>query len=254
MEKKKRFTIFVCIVLCYSLLPLTTRAQSSAEVTLFSQGSINYPPLPTPSPTPTPTPSSPNLAPIPDGWYLTYGSGPQIIFLDASVAHNGNPSIRIEAHVEGVDVNHYRECDSHSFSVKAGDHIVFKIWIKTGHSTLGQDGVIGNGAIFGVDFYSKTHRLHEHSSDASGSFTDPDFWTYLDDAGQYVPFNSDWSYRQLDFYVPNQVLDDTTGQLATEPIVAIIPWIQAASYITPPNHAQDQGTAWFADAELYINP
>jgi hypothetical protein len=221
---------------------------------MFSQGSITY------------SPSNVNLAVIPDDWGqyaifgdVVYGRDPQIIHVDPTVLHNGNVSIRIDAHQEGVDSNRYREVDTDFIPVKPGDHIVFKVWIKTGHSTLGQDGVSGNGGVIMFDYYSATHRLHEHSSDVPRSDVESwDKWnTHLDDPGVYVPFNSDWTLRTLDTIVPTQVMDDTTGQLATEPIAGIICVMQGSGYIvtvggTP--YLQDQGIVWFADAELYINP
>jgi len=216
---------------------------------MFSQGSITY------------LPSNVNLAVIPDDWGqyeifgdVVYGGGPQITHVDSSVLHNGDVSIRIDAHQEGVDLNNYREADGDFIQVKPGDHIVFSVWVKTGHSTLGQDGVYGNGGLILFDYYSATHRLHEHSSDNPRNDWDPTWTTYLDDPTIYVPFNSDWALRTLDAVVPSQVFDETTGQLATEPIVGIIPVLQASGYIVPPNYEQDQGQVWFADAVLYINP
>lgn len=279
---EKFLVLTVCMMLCYCLIPSNARADTPTQTVISSQGIIDYPDYPTPTATPavtapptptvtpspssspsptatgtpTPTPSAStavNLAPIPSSWEMSYGSGTQIIFYDTTVTHNGSPSIRIEAHTS-ADINKYRECDGYALSVSPGDHVVMKVWVKTGHSTLGQDGVIGNGAIFGVDLYCSTHRLREVSSSDPDAFTDSGFWTYIDDSYQYVPFNSDWSYRELDFIVPSQVYDESTGSLSTEAIIALIPWVQGSSYITPPNHAQDQGVAWFSDIEIYINP
>jgi hypothetical protein len=249
MEKRKCLAFLFCLILCYSLFQHTARAQSSSQASIFSQGSITY------------SPSNVNLAVIPDDWgdYLLYGrvvydGEPQITHVDSSVLHNGHVSIRIDAHQAGVDPNTYREVNGDFIPVKPGDHIVFTVWVKTGHSTLGQDGMYGNGGLILFDYYSATHRLHEHSSDNPRDDWDPTWTTYLNDPTRYVPFNSDWTLRIIDTIVPSQVLDETTGQLATEPIVGIIPILQASGYIVPPNYSQDQGQVWFADAELYINP
>jgi hypothetical protein len=69
-----------------------------------------------------------NLAVIPQDWELTFGPGPQIIYLDYSVFRtSGNPSIRLEAHT-AADVNTARECDGRWYPAKPGDHIVAKCW------------------------------------------------------------------------------------------------------------------------------
>lgn len=206
---------------------------------------------------------SQNLAKLPEKWGqypifgdVKYDGDPQIIHVDYAVLHNGEPSIRIDAHVPGVDQNNYREVNADFIPCKPGDHVIFKAWVKTGHSTLGQDGVYGNGGLILFDYYSATHRLHEHSSD--NPLSDVQGWdkwnTYINDPARYVPYNSDWVLRTLETIVPSQVLDDNTQQLAIEPIVGIIPCFVAGSHVVGPDKLQDQGTVWFADAELYINP
>lgn len=205
-----------------------------------------------------------NLGVIPTHWgdYATEGkfvylTDPQIIFYDTDVTHNSDPSIRIEAHQDGVDVNSFRECDlSSGISIVEGDHIYMEVYVKTGESTLGQNGVVGNGAIFGVDLYggSPLHRMREVSSSNSECFLDSDWWTYLDDPTQYTPFNSDWTLKTLDFIVPDEVYDEDTHEVSTGPIVAMIPWVMGASYITMPGYQQDQGWAWFSDIKIYVNP
>lgn len=207
-----------------------------------------------------------NLAVIPDRWgqywidgVVKYNGDPQIVHLDRAVLHNGNPSIRIDAHAEGVDPNRYREVNMPNTKVKAGDHIVFKVWVKTGHSTLGQDGKSGNGGVMLFDYYGASGRLCEHSSDNPRNDVEPwQTWqTYINDPTRYVPFNSDWTLRTLDTIVPAVLFDDKTGQLATEPVTGIVPVLQASGYIVSLPHQynlQDEGQVWFADAELYINP
>jgi hypothetical protein len=206
-----------------------------------------------------------NLARIPDDWGqykifgdVKYDGDPQITHVDLNMLHNGHPSIRVDAHQEGIDPNHWREVNTELIPVKPGDHIVFKCWVKTGHSTLGQDGKVPSSVIILFDYYGASGRLREHSSDNPRNDIDPKWQTQYDDPQQYVPMNSDWTLRTLDTIVPAQVLDDRTGQLATEPITGIIACLVAGSYVVDNpaggDKLQDEGPVWFADAELYINP
>lgn len=230
-----------------------------AQINISSQGSIYYPPEPETEP-------NVNLAHIPDAWghydgtTVYYSDGPQIVFVDNSVTHNGNPSIRIDPHVEGVDKNKYREVNLGYIPVQPGDHIVFKVWIKTGHSTLDDDANYGNGGIMLFDYHGANGRLSEHSSDNPRCDVEPyQTWTtYLNDPSRYVPFNSDWTLRTLDTIVPDFVIDDKSivdaNTFSFAVPTGIYPVFQASGYIVEPNLQQDQGVVWFADAELYINP
>jgi len=202
-------------------------------------------------------PTANNLAPIPGGWGMLYGSGPQITSYDYSVTHNGHVSIRVDAHVQGVDINYWREVNTKQIiPVSPGDHIVFKVWVKTGPSTIGKDCIYPSSVVVGFDYYSATHRLREHSSDNPRCDIDPTWQTQYDDPGVFIPMNSDWILRILDTIVPTQVWDDSIGRLATEPIIGIIGILVAGSYTNWVNgvQVQDEGQVWFADAELYINP
>ena len=123
--------------------------------------------------------------------------------------------------------------------------------MKTGHSTLGQDGVKNNGAIINWDWYGASGRLHDHSSN------NPYYDTTMDSAqakGESVgiPFNTDWTLLTLDCIVPNQVHNDETGGVGTPTGFVLCPCV---SWYNPATGGRiDDGTAWFADAELYINP
>lgn len=192
--------------------------------------------------------------PSPTGWGWYQKPSDIIYFDDFNVLHTGHPSIRIEPHVEGVDGNRWRELNTAWIPVKVGDHIVFKVWVKTGHSTLGNDGQQVSGVLIIFDYYGASGRLWEHSSDNPRNDVDPTFQTQYDDPARYVPMNSDWTLQTLDTIVPSQVLDAKTGQLATEPVTGIIPCLVAGSYVVGSDHLQDEGQVWFADAELYINP
>lgn len=194
-----------------------------------------------------------NLVPCPAGWYF-HPENPNVQ-VDNEVLHNGHESIRIGPHIEGIDTNVYRECWAHGIYVKPGDHVVFKVWIKTGPSTMGKDGVYGWGAAAIIDFRTADWMLvFEHSSDDPRSLTDPNWNTRRDDPGRFVPFNSNWTLRQLDFIIPDTVPDayhDWNNRVVVDSItpdvgvgypVSLEPWVG------------DQGLVWFADSELYINP
>jgi hypothetical protein len=190
-----------------------------------------------------------NLAPIPNAWggysqtgYLHYMTGPQIIFLDTTFTHNGHPSIRIERHVEGIDMNHARECDGTRYNVKAGDHIVAKCWIKTGASGYG-DTNIYSGARTGIDLYHDSYNLGGEGVSLP-----------LSDADWYVHWGSNWTLRTIDFVVPSDYFTyDYNTEQTISPVQAnsFCFWIQVWSSTYG---ATDPGLAWFADAELYINP
>jgi len=238
MEKRKCLTFLFCLILCYSLFQHTARAQSSSQISISSQGSITY------------SPSNVNLAVIPDDWRLTYKSGPQIIFLDYDVVRTaGKPSIRLEPHVDGVDVNIARECDSIEITVKPGDHIVAKCWMKTTASGFG-DTDPSSGARIGLD-------LCDHHGG--------DFILYCiyrtypnaaqDEPDQYVHWgNSNWVQRTIDFVVPYEYFtyDYLSGKtISPRQVSSITLWMQVWSSTYG---STDPGLAWFADAELYINP
>ena len=247
MEKMRLIVILTIIIIGCCLFPRGVSAQSSSENILSSQGSIIYPesptPTPTPSPTPTPTPSPINLAVIPDDWSLTYGGGPQIIHLDYSVTHNGQVAIRLDPHVDGVDVNTARECDGTWYTVKPGDHIVAKCWIRTDSAAYQGSYPEYCGARIGVDLYAPK---------GDGTIRPVD--SYPHDGQEHIDSmvnwgTTVWTQKTWDFTIPTTVYTKSTSG---EPITAtqvthIVMWIQAL----PTTFV---GKAWFADAELYINP
>jgi hypothetical protein len=62
----------------------------------------------------------------------------------------------------------------------------------------------------------------------------------------FVPWNTiGWTQRTLDFIVPNTVYAESNRAPHTP--TSIIMWIQVLG-------TTDNANAWFADAELYINP
>ena len=243
MEKRECLAFLFCLILCYSLFQPTARAQSSSQISLSSQGSITYSPL------------NVNLAVIPDDWgqynlfgRVVYSQDPQIIFLDNSVTHNGHVSIRLEPHTVN-DVNFAREVDCEWYNVKPGDHIVAKCWMKIDNlpGYLGLDPndlSTWKGARIGIDFYGANGYINGVSG-PHGTLPQPD----ADIMANYVPWGTEgWVQRTIEFYVPSTVpIDPYYREGNPEVPTSIVMWMQ----VTNPT---DSANAWFADAELYINP
>jgi len=245
--KKECLAFLFCLILCYSLFQNIVRAQSSSHFNISSQGSINY------------TPSNVNLAVIPYDPSLPYDNGwgdykgnivwmsgkPQLCFLDNNIVRTaGKPSIRLEPNFNGCP-NSARECDGAWFSIKPGDHIVAKCWMRvlTGPSTYGYPYC---GARIGIDF---------DGYDGDGKYVILDaaqFWSdyYGGDFSKgYVQDSNGgaWQQRIIDIVVPA-----TVGDTLNRPCVpdTMVLWVQGAPWIINPTASN----VWFADAELYINP
>jgi hypothetical protein len=187
-----------------------------------------------------------NLAVIPDDWGLTYGSGPQIIFLDYSVVRTaGKPSIRLESHTS-ADVNTARECDGTWYSCKPGDHIVAKCWIKTDSNTPAENANPYHGARIGIDFYVPMgDGVHIGIEFSRPNDSDP--------LSVAVPWNTPtWTLRTWDLVVPSTIYTKAWDgtPIPPTPITQFVLWMQGIQL----NDGTAKGNAWFADAELYINP
>ena len=205
-------------------------------------------PSPSSSPTPTPSPTTGNLARIPEDFPLTYSwlSPPSIAFIDYKVVRTeGRPSLRLEKHVEGVDKNKNREIDGKWYQVEPGDHIVASCWIKIDPLPAGYTRYPHQGARIGIDLYAGSAIVTTYR------------WLHLgsDDRAWYVPFGtSGWVYRKMDFTVPSDFYTyDLLHKVNIPPaqIENMVLWFQVWS-------TEYGGTipanAWFAEAELYINP
>lgn len=203
-----------------------------------------------------------NLAVVPDDWRIgeTWNAP---TFLEANTAywHNGHQSIRME---KGTDATKSREIlcadktqNDWSIRVKPGDHIVFKVWMKTAASTIG-DTTPGSGIRLGIDFYDGTGSITGIQS-PDGSPPTLNGNNVVFPANQYlnyVNWGHDWEQRTMEFVVANQYakLPWSTATGATGAMLTpdrMIPWVQVWS---DTNGNADNGIAWFADAELYINP
>jgi len=237
--------------MCLSLF-LSVKAEPSAEFPLISQGKIVYN-----------LSAKTNLAVVPVDWgdYQQFGDVcyadpkvyPQITHVDYSVLHDGHPSMRIEHHVEGVDPNRAREIDVSWFAVKPGDHIVFKCWIKTGPQASGYANDLGlrwgSGGRIGIDFYGENY-IGGVSYNPKGASPTTNSPSSTEQRANYVLWGSDWEFRTIDLIVPPYFASDgyvfPEGEMKL--VKGIIPWAQAWS------NEPGTGIAWFADAELYINP
>lgn len=244
--RKRKYLLLTLALLSLAILRFTTdgydvglaNASSSASTQNISTlGTISYPTLN----------ATPNLAVIPDDWWLAYGSGPQIIFLDYSVIRTvGQPSIRLEPHTAN-DVNTAREVDGTWYPCKPGDHIVAKIWIKTDDSTPAEDAGIFEGARIGIDLYAPSGVGQDIC------IVDGHPNTYQEHVDGMVRWNTTtWTLKTLDFIVPSTVYTVDWAGVSIPPtqITQFVMWMQGCQV----NDGTAKGNAWFADAELYINP
>jgi len=247
--RKRKYLVLTLALLSLAILGFTVGgfhvglANPSSSVStqkISTLGTISYP-----------TYNPGNLALIPDDWGLTYGSGPQIIHLDYTVTHNGDVSIRLDAHTSN-DVNTWRECDGTWYSVKPGDHVVAKVWIETSPSSLGDTSVHHGGRI-GMDFYAHTSAGYG-CVDGAGEIigTTP--------PGSNIPGqdcllnwnNPDWTQKGWDLIVPSATYTQVWqggGWVPCDPVQidSFVVWLD----VRP---VEDTGFVWFADAELYLNP
>ncbi len=172
---------------------------------------------------------------------VRYGTGEQISYRDNNVLHNGHSSIRIDG---PNSVNLYREVNEGWYSVKPGDHIVFKCWVKTAALTSGT----GKGAIIGFDCVGNNIRVMEaHTRNPQSGV-----WDYPQTGyAVYVPYGSDWTLLTLDTTIPaTYYTHDYNGKPISPTQIQII-----GLWITGSWHDQDMyPSVWFADAEFYINP
>lgn len=210
-------------------------AIGSGDKQIQNQGIISYPP------------GNINLAIIPQDWSLTYGPDPQIIHLDYNIIRTlGNPSIRLEPHTAN-DGNTAREVNGRWYPCKPGDHIVAKCWIRTESSTPIENADPYHGGRIGIDLYvpmgDGVHIGIADSYPHSGQ-------EHLDAMVRWgTPV---WTLKTWDIIIPStiytQAWDGTP--IPPTPITEFVLWMQGMQV----NDGTAVGNAWFADAELYINP
>jgi hypothetical protein len=259
--------IALCILVAYCSTTSTTPPAPSPQNLTLNQ-LPNVTPQPTNYPTlsqfpiqknPYPdekTMTDTNLAPMFQGgtckWgqyddygYIAYGDTVpehQIAFKDDTVLHDGHSSIRLE---QQNAYNLYREINFDYTSIGPGDHVVFKVWIKTAAGT-------GNAGIIGFDAGNSVRILEVQPRSPQ-----EDVWNIVADVpvqggtAVYVPYGSDWTQLVLDVTIPDTVYthSDTGASIAPQQISGCFPWFGGVW-----NGRASYPNIWFADAELYINP
>jgi hypothetical protein len=205
---------------------------------MSSQGNITYPS------------SNVNLALIPDKWSTRIFSN---IFVDYSTVHTtGKPSIRLEQ--TGTSGNKARECYGPVLTVKPGDHIVGKIWIKIDSLPAGYTYEDYAGARIGFDLRNLSPITGAyHCLESLEAPTYPDTTAGL--KANYVQFGTvGWVQRTIDFVVPTTYYTKdlyTSATISSMQINQVTLWMQVWS---PMYGNSIPANAWFADAELYLNP
>ncbi len=143
------------------------------------------------------------------------------------------------------------ELDGFYISIHPGDHIVYKAWLWTDASSIG-DTNQHSGAVLGIDLYGSQGRLCEVST-PEGTTTYPSYpSTHLQDV---VPWGSyRWVQVSINFVVQGQYMADPWGAYGAGGTyaapIAFIPWICADSA----HSSQETGKIYVTNTELYINP
>lgn len=213
-----------------------------------------------------------NVAPAWSGWSLAYGAPPYICFEDSTVkAPSGANSLRLEPHTS-ADTNTGREVDTPWIHVHPGDHIVFRVYAKTGNHA---NPTIYTGARIGIDFYvssvpagywgvvdaqphgyyytSGNWYSHGDANYVAGAWDTVNYQTFADVAVSdfKLPWssNSSWTLLEWDITVPTKTYSQNFQAYAITPqqISGMIAFLDA-------REIGDEANAWFADPELYINP
>jgi hypothetical protein len=199
--------------------------------------------------------STDNLAPMFQGgiceWgrYNYYGffypdQGVEYSYLavrDSDMKFNGHDSIRVDG--QGIPNSIYNrpEIDHPWIVACPGDRIIYRCWIKTAAST------IGNGAILGMDVYGPSGKLWEvHVHDPEyGLFQQPQIGHPI-----YVPYGRNWTLQTLDFLVPDTYFSETEDGVSVPPqqISGFIPFLGCSW------NQGETASIWFADAEIFVSP
>ena len=213
----------------------------------------------TPQPTPTPSPTYPttanNLATMPTKWWVDR-EGQKI---DNTVTYNGKSSIRLDP-TSSWGNNPARECVGPWIAIKPGDHVVYTCWIKITASGKG-DTSLFSGARLGIDFYDSTNRITGLMSSTWEGVTYNGIANWpssaAGEAANYVHWGTQgWVQRRIDFIVPWSMPGDggsiggSSHGYGTYVPCGMLPTIQVwGTY-----GSTDPGQAWFADAQIYVNP
>jgi hypothetical protein len=207
-----------------------------------------------------------------DHWYVTDWSGAQENpdqaprFYDTTTLHSGPYSIRMEKDPANPSLSREVDHDGWDYdtTVEAGDHVVFKVWMKVQPSTAG-DSPTGGGIRLGIDFY---HTTIPHSNagvftyitgsqSPNGAVRFPNGTYPATDSLNWVYWGSGWTLRTMDFIVPASITADGLGGYPLGTVVyapfVLTPWVQIWSNNLG-NPVAETAVGWFADAEFYINP
>jgi hypothetical protein len=163
--------------------------------------------------------------------------------------------------------------------VHPGDHLVFRVYAKTG-ALANTDHTTGARA--GIDFYCSTAptgetgvvdgQPHGYKYDTDGTHTGASTWysdgdaSYVDGQWDYINYQTfvdtalsdfllpwgngdDWTLLEWDVVVPLKTYTQNYEAVTISPqqISGVILWLDC-------RNVADAANAWFADPALYINP
>lgn len=177
-------------------------------------------------------------------------------FWDTSVLHEGNPSIRQEGYKHGGTDYWTREINRQwtgaypYLTVAAGDEIYFSGWVKSDPNTTTPQ-YPQNGVRFGIDFWNNGNGWQSYICWENEGGGVPDWDDRLNNTkiyDFYVPMNSDWTYREINFTIPTGAWGTGTGQ-----IQGMAVWLQVWMGYDGPNIKEEMGDVWFSDTVLTIN-
>jgi len=177
--------------------------------------------------------------------------------LDHSVLHEGHVSVKMYKDPNNPSLS--REVNANGWNydtnVFPGDRVLFKVWMKTSASTIG-DPHSQSGIRCGIDFYANDNGLYiTGTTDPYGNVKTNGIYPATN-ALNFVHWGTrEWQLRTFDFIVHSQVPADGSqiaeGTMVTP--VHLVAWIQIWCNECG-NPISEMGEGWFADAELYINP
>jgi hypothetical protein len=202
-----------------------------------------------------------NLAPIPNGWdHSITGqrgihSSPYIIY---PVTQDGRTAIKMERDPIYVTTNNAvsvsNELNALWLAIKPGDHIVFKMWLWSEDSTVGDNGNAYAGAMMGIDVYGGLGRICGLST-PDGQCAWPNYTPAY--TQNIVPFGSKtWTQKVMDFTVQPTYIADPYNPSGGNPVYAqvvpngMIPTLNLYTH----NPTTENACIYVADVELYINP
>ena len=294
MKKKKYLSLLLLIMLCCFLFQYVARAQSSVQISISSQGSINYgsvntqspspspvaspspqpsltpTPIPTPTTTQTPTPTPisgvNNMALINDGKWFTDAPGSWLtcpvknVFYDASTTYQGDLTWRVEP-ANSVTPSPSWGPDHSLIAISPGENIVMECWVKTS----GSAGAYGTGARIGFDYYGTLNgqlsRICGISSPDEGGKGEgwPNYSSPQDESPTYtIPWGTGWTLIYWSFTVPSQAEGDSStvglNQISTNQWCAISGCIPWCQVWGAQGDGSSTYTSWFSDFQFYINP